>query len=441
MKKISALVFAVFMLVIVAVSAISAYYEDYPELDVRDMRRYGQDNTYLGDSPILVAPNIDGVVSPNEYQKEFVIYKDGDMKWEYVNNFLDADIHEFYAYDNDYFYIGLVLPSDDPRNYLQLNLTAVDSPSSACYTARTQLVFYDPDTMTSSWGADFTVDDAGEEFFVTQAGHQVTSRGVSINLGSESSWREGERIPAGTKLVLNTLSPSACTVESKYDSRNKALTYEIKVSKAGLAASWLTNGAIAEGDIYYIGIHYMFIQEYSATNYYSNNNMTEVTRKWYPHTNAVGDNAAWILEDAGLGGGTLVHYVFAHAEPEDYVDPDYDYYTTAPYYTTAAPQRTVLPTTAPVVTKTPTVTTKPCATTARVVGGNDIRTTSPVTTKDLEDDVDVTTKRSYKDKDDGNDQEVIWLQINCKTSLSASLLTVIPVIAGAVLLSVKRKDD
>jgi hypothetical protein len=154
-----------------------------------------------------------------------------------------------------------------------------------------------------------------------------------------------------------------------------------------------------------------------------------------------GDNASWVLDDAGLGGGTLVHYVFAHAEPEDYVDPDYDYYTTAPYYTTAAPQRTVLPTTAPVVTKTPTTTKKPSVTTALVIGENNVKTTEAVSVKEPEDDADIITKRVSKDKDDEESQELILLQINCKTSLSASLLTIIPVIAGVTLLSVKRKDD
>lgn len=373
MKKTSALVLAVFMIAIVAVSAMSAYYEDYPELDVRDMRRYGQDNTYLGDSPISVAPNIDGVVSPNEYQKEFVIYKDGDMKWEYVDKDINGDIHEYYAYDDDYFYMALVVPSDDARNFLQLNLNAVDSPSSACYTASTSLLFYDFDTMVVDWGQIFSIDNAREEIFETTAGHRVVSRQISVNLGEKPTWCEGELIEGGTKIVQSTLLPSSCKVDSSYDATNQCLTYEIRVSKAGLANSWRVNGERDVANIKYIGIHYSFIQKYHVF-YYSERNSTYTTRKWYPQTDVNGNNATDVLDKADIGGGTLVHFVFAYSEPA-----------------------LVMP-----------------------------------------DTTDISTSLKENNNDDIQGQKKA---LKCNTSLSASLLTIIPVIAGVTLLSVKRKDD
>ena len=401
MKKVLALIMAALMIAAMAVSMVSASDDEYPELDVRDMRAYGQDNTYLGDTPIAIAPTVDGKVDANEYQQEVVISKDGDAKWEHVNNELKGDIHEYYAYDADYFYVALVLPSNDARNCLAFNINAIDSPSSACYTARAQLVFYDPATMTSSWGTDFKTGEDGEDFLVTQAGHQVTSRGVAINLGADATWREGELIPGGTRILLSTLSPSACTVDSKFDATAQTLTYELKISKAGLAATWRTGGEDAADDIEYIGIHYIFIQEYSATNYYANGNTTQVERKWYPQTTEDGENAAWVLDDAGLAGGFLVHFVFAYAEPELVVPDGGDDAGDAGDDAGDAGN-------------TPAATTAPKATTA-----------APATDAPKATDAPATTEATKK---------------GCGGSLTVSALALLPIIAGGVVIARKRED-
>ena len=395
MKKILALVLAALMIAAMAVSMVSASDDEYPELDVRDMRAYGQDNTYLGDTPIAIAPTIDGQVDANEYQQEFVISKDGDAKWEYVNNTLEADIHEYYAYDADNFYVAVVVPQDSPNCFFQFNVNSIDSPSSACFTARAQLLFYPADVYTSTWGTNFTTGEDGEELFKTTAGHGVTSRGVAINLGANATWREGELIPGGTRILLSTLAPAGCEVQSKHDATNKLTTYEIKVSKAALATTWRTGGEDAAADVDFIGIHYHFDQKYEEGKIYSEQNATYTKRTWNPLTDAeTGENASWVLDDAGLAGGTLVHFVFAYAEPAlEVID------------TTAAPETTEAPSTtaAPATTKAPETTKAPVA-----------DTKAPETTE--------AAKKG------------------CKGSLTVSALALLPIIAGGVVIARKRED-
>ena len=63
-------------------------------------------------------------------------------------------------------------------------------------------------------------------------------------------------------------------------------------------------------------MNYHFDQKYEEGKIYSTENATYTKRQWNPQTDPeTGENASWALDDAGLAGGTLVHFVLAYAEP------------------------------------------------------------------------------------------------------------------------------
>ena len=386
MKKVLALILAALMFATIAVSAVFAA-DEYPTADIRDLRLYGQDNTYLGDTPIAVAPVIDGKVDPGEYQEEFVISKDGDAKWEYVNNIIKTDIKEYYAYDADNFYVAVTVPQE-AGSWMYFSVYAWDSPDSKLYVPRKTIGFYDSanESKIGTWGAKI------EE--PLSNGVYAVNRNVSITV-SDKSWREGEQIPAGTRVLSGDWSDvnGDYDVDAPCDTTAGTTTYEFKFSKKALATTFRTAGEDAADDIDYIGIVYMWSQKYNATSYEE----ADTTRKWYPQTDENGDNATYVLDDEGLGGGWYPHFIFAYAEPEmpETEPAETDPVTEAPSATTAAPAGT---------TAAPTAAT----------------TVAPAT------DAPATTEAPAKK--------------GCGGTLTLSALAILPVIAGGVIVARKKED-
>ncbi len=321
MKKILAILLTVAMLLsLLTVYPLTAFAADtiysgtcgatsinYPNVDIRDMGEYGQDNTYLGDTPIATAPTIDGIVNANEYQQVFTILKDGDEKWEYVDNMLATDINEYYAYDEDNFYVAIQIPQEKGA-WMYFTVHAWDSPDGNLYRARKNFCFYDA-AYPITWGTVWEGNEMANGTFGVQ-------RNTNIDLAS-GGWYEGEFLPAGTRILNYTMSydDGDFDVEITTDTATNITTYEFKFSKVGLAKSFRSAGADAADDINYIGIRYQWCQENNADTYgNASADPSGTIRSWYPQTDENGNNASYVLDEAGLAAGDCTpHFVFAEA--------------------------------------------------------------------------------------------------------------------------------
>ena len=303
MKKVLALILAVLMLAALAVTAVSAD-DEYPTVDVRDLRIYGQDNTYLGDTPIAIAPTIDGKVELDEYQAEVVISKDGEEKWEYVSAEIPGDFKEYYAYDADNFYIAISVPQEKGAS-MMLFVNGFDSPDSKLYTVRKGFVFAD-DIAKLTWGTNMEA--------TTSSGYAVSQRNIAIDL-SNGGWLEGELLPAGTRVLSYTFSEAdeEFSVDTGYDETTGYTTYELRISKKAFAKAFRTEGEDAVDTVNYFTVRYNVCTKNNQDDYWGDG---LVTRCWVPETDENGNNASYILDDAGLAGGLLNHFVFAEAKHE-----------------------------------------------------------------------------------------------------------------------------